>query len=64
MNKTPDLQKSLAQITANEKGWRKVLATAEGSYSRNYATEQLRRLEALRNSLLANQELTISSAAE
>lgn len=55
MNKTPDLQKSLAQITANEKGWRKVLATAEGSYSRSFATEQLRRLEALRSSLLAEQ---------
>jgi hypothetical protein len=58
MNKTPDVQKSLAQISANEKGWRKVLATAEGSYSRSFATEQLRRLEAQRNSLISQQENT------
>jgi hypothetical protein len=56
MNKIPNLQKSLAQINASEKGWRKVLATAEGSYSRSFATEQLRRLEAQRNSLLSQQE--------
>jgi hypothetical protein len=52
MNKIPDLQKSLAQISANEKGWQKVLATAEGSYSRSFASEQLRRLEVQRNTLL------------
>ncbi len=52
MNKNPDLQKSLAQISANEKGWQKVVATAAGSYSRNFASEQLRRLDEQRSSLL------------
>ena len=56
MNKIPDLQKALAQISANEKGWRKVLATAEGSYSRSFASEQLRRLEVRRSSLLGQRQ--------
>jgi hypothetical protein len=53
MSKSPDVQKSLDRISANEKGWQKVLATAEGSYSRSFASEQLRRLAVERNTLLS-----------
>lgn len=52
MNEDEKRQKTLAKINDSENGWKKVLATAEGSFSRNLASENLRRLDAERKSLL------------
>lgn len=52
MNEEEKRQKTLAKINDSENGWKKVLATAEGSFSRNLASENLRRLAAERQSLL------------
>src|SRR5579871_312225 len=52
MNQETSLQKSLDKIASDEKGWRKSLATAEGSFSKNQAEENLRRLAGLRQTLL------------
>ena len=52
MNDIDHIRKSLANVKTGEKGWRKVLATAEGSFSRKLAEENLRRLAALRLTLL------------
>lgn len=52
MNKRDDLQKSLDKIKSSEKGWRKSLNTAKGSYSQNLARENLRRLADQRAALL------------
>jgi hypothetical protein len=58
MTDEENIQKSLAKIKSDEKGWRKALATAEGSFSRNLAEENLSRLVTLRHTLL-NQLKTI-----
>ena len=52
MNKDTSLQKSFDKITSDEKGWRKLLANAEGSFSKNQAEENLRRLAVSRQTLL------------
>ena len=52
MNYDDTLQKSLAKITSDERGWRKSLAAAEGGFSRDLAEENLRRLAVLRQTLL------------
>jgi|SRR5664279_2903880 len=52
MNNDEIFQKSLAKITNDERGWRKSLATAEGSFSKNLAEENLRRLAVERQTLL------------
>ena len=53
MNEVDHLRKLLADTKAGEKGWRKVLVNAEGSFSRKLAEENLRRLEAMRETLLS-----------
>ncbi|MEP7293307.1 MAG: hypothetical protein ABI835_16095 [Chloroflexota bacterium] len=53
MSNDDKLQKTLAKINDSEAGWKKVLATAPGSFSRNLASENLRRLTELRATLLA-----------
>ena len=50
------LKKTLEKITTSENGWRRVLATAEGSFSRELASKNLLRLDAERKSLLAEIE--------
>ena len=52
MSNDEKLQKSLAKISDSENGWKKVLATAEGSFSRNLASKNLLRLADERKSLL------------
>lgn len=52
MNDADHLRKLLADIKTGEKGWRKALATAEGSFSRTLAEKNLLRLAALRQTLL------------
>jgi uncharacterized caspase-like protein len=52
MNEENDIKKSLAKITRDEKGWRKSMTSAEGSYSKDFAQVNLHRLEALRQVLL------------
>lgn len=52
MNIEQTIQKSLSKIKSDEKGWQKVIAEAEGSYSREFAQENLRRLDGQRRSLL------------
>ena len=63
MNDIDHIRKSLASVKTGEKGWRKVLATAEGSFSRKLAEENLRRLAALRLTLL-NQLAAVESNAQ
>jgi len=52
MNAQERIRKSLADIKLGEKGWQRVLATAEGSFSQRLAEKNLSRLEALRQTLL------------
>ena len=52
MNENDHIQKLLNDVKNGEKGWRKVLATAEGSFSRKLAQENLLRLDNLRETLL------------
>lgn len=52
MSDNEKLQKTLAKINDSEAGWKKVLETAAGSFSRNLASENLQRLDALRKSLI------------
>lgn len=52
MNIEESIQKSLNKIKTDERGWRKALAGAEGSYSREFAQENLVRLDSLRQTLL------------
>ena len=47
-----NIKKSLAKISSNENGWRKMLTTAEGSFSRDLAKKNLERLEEERKLLL------------
>ncbi len=63
MNKPDNIQKSLDKIASDEKGWRKALANAEGSFSKNQAEENLRRLALLRQSLL-NQVMVVKRRRE
>ena len=53
MSDVDRIRKLLANIKSGEKGWRKTLATAEGSFSKKLAEENLRRLQALRQTLLS-----------
>ena len=53
MNEVDHIRKLLADTKAGEKGWRKVLINAEGSFSRKLAEENLRRLELVRETLLS-----------
>jgi hypothetical protein len=53
MNEVDHIRKLLADNKAGEKGWRKVLSTAEGSFSRKLAEQNLIRLEASRETLLS-----------
>jgi hypothetical protein len=46
------VQKLLTKITNEEKGWRKSLTGAEGTFSRNLAEANLRRLESLRSDIM------------
>lgn len=52
MNENDHIQKLITDVKNGEKGWRKVLATAEGSFSRKLAQENLLRLDALHETLL------------
>ncbi len=52
MDKVDQIRKLLLETKAGEKGWRKVLARAEGSYSRTLAEKNLSRLAALHETLL------------
>jgi hypothetical protein len=58
MNEVDHIRKLLQDTKASEKGWRKVLATAEGSYSRTLAEKNLSRLAALRENLLGQLKQT------
>ena len=53
MNEVERIRKLIADNKAGEKGWRKVLSTAEGSFSRKLAEENLRRLEASHQTLVS-----------
>jgi hypothetical protein len=46
------VQKMLTKIASEEKGWRKSLTNTEGSYSRNLAEANLRRLDTLRSEIM------------
>ena len=52
MNDIERIRKSLADIKVGERGWQKVLTSAEGSFSQRQAQENLHRLAALREILL------------
>lgn len=52
MTDEENLQKSLTNIKNGEKGWAKSLASANGSFSRKLAEENLRRLGEMRLTLL------------
>jgi hypothetical protein len=52
MNIEENIHKSLNRIKSDEKGWRKALDGAEGSYSQEFAQDNLRRLDAMRHALL------------
>jgi hypothetical protein len=52
MNIEQSIRKSLDKIKSDEKGWRKALDGSEGSYSKEFAQENLRRLDSLRRTLL------------
>ncbi len=53
MNEVDHIRKLLAETNAGEQGWRKVLTTAEGSFSRSLAEKNLTRLADLREKLLS-----------
>ena len=61
MPKKDDVQAMLAKIKLSEKGWQKSLATPQGSYSKNLAEDNLRRLHKLRNTLLSQQAADLIS---
>lgn len=52
MNEIEHVRKLLAVTKAGEKGWRRSLTAAEGSFSRTLAEKNLSRLAALREKLL------------
>ncbi len=52
MNEGERLQKLIVNVKNGERGWRRTLATAEGSFSKKLAKENLNRLEALHQTLL------------
>ena len=52
MNEVDRIRKLLTETNAGEQGWRKVLTTAEGSFSRALAEKNLNRLAVLREKLL------------
>ena len=52
MNEIDRIRKQIAETHAGEQGWRRVLTTAEGSFSRTLAEKNLSRLAALREKLL------------
>ena len=52
MNEIDRIRKQIAETHAGEQGWRRVLTTAEGSFSRTLAQKNLSRLAALRKTLL------------
>ena len=60
MNENDRIQKLLNDVKNGEKGWRKVLTTAEGSFSRKLAQENLLRLDQVRENLL-NQLNTLNT---
>ena len=60
MTEVDRIQKLLRETKAGEKGWRKVLVRAEGSYSRTLAEKNLSRLAALHEALLS--QLRIANA--
>lgn len=47
-----NIKKLLSKISSNENGWRKMLTTSEGSFSRDLAKKNLERLEEERQQLL------------
>jgi hypothetical protein len=53
MNEIDRIRKSLTDTKAGEKGWRRSLIAAEGSFSRTLAENNLIRLAALRELLLS-----------
>ncbi|HVU10127.1 MAG TPA: hypothetical protein VHD90_02570 [Phototrophicaceae bacterium] len=63
MNQDEAIQKSLAKITSDEKGWRKALAAAENRASKVLAEENLNRLAGLRKAL-SNQANAIKRRRE
>lgn len=58
MNEVEHIRKLLADNKLGEKGWRKALATSEGSYSKTLAENNLTRLAALREVLLGRLSAT------
>lgn len=60
MNEVERIRKLLADTKAGEKGWRKVLASAEGSHSRTLAQNNLSRLAALRVTLVSELNTAVS----
>ena len=60
MSEIDHIRKLLADTIAGEKGWRKSLASAEGSYSRTLAETNLSRLASLRQTLLGQLTATNS----
>jgi hypothetical protein len=53
MTEVDRIRKQLAETHAGEQGWRRVLTTAAGSFSRTLAEKNLSRLAALREKLLS-----------
>jgi hypothetical protein len=60
MNEVDHLRKLLADTEAGEKGWRKALTSAQGSFSRTLAEKNLSRLAAARETLLSQLNATNS----
>jgi hypothetical protein len=55
MNHRDEISKSLTRNTLDEKGWRKTLAGAEGSHSKELAEKNINRLHSERQTLLHRQ---------
>jgi hypothetical protein len=53
VNKNDQIRKLLEDVKADERGWNRTCATAEGHFSKRLAEENLRRLAALRQMLLS-----------